>query len=84
MLVVKNAGAEGELSSPVSSASDTRFGVVVILDTWSDADCYYALHNIAGIVNEKGNVLGMIPHPECACEGFIGGCDGNLIFEYIA
>lgn len=41
-------------------------------------------HNIAGIVNEEGNVLGMMPHPERACEELIGGCDGNLIFESIA
>jgi phosphoribosylformylglycinamidine synthase len=40
-----------------------------------------SLHNIAGIVNEKGNVLGMMPHPERACEELLGGCDGNLIFE---
>ena len=43
-----------------------------------------SLHNIAGIVNEKGNVLGMMPHPERACEELLGGCDGNLIFESMA
>ncbi|MBF8265577.1 MAG: Phosphoribosylformylglycinamidine synthase subunit PurQ [Dehalococcoidia bacterium] len=40
-----------------------------------------ALHNIAGIVNKQGNVLGMMPHPERACEAILGGEDGRLIFE---
>ena len=40
-----------------------------------------SLHNIAGIINEKGNVLGMMPHPERACEEILGGSDGNFIFE---
>ena len=32
--------------------------------------------NIAGITNEKGNVLGLMPHPERACDESIGGIDG--------
>jgi len=42
-----------------------------------------AMHNIAGIVNKKGNVLGMMPHPERACEPLLGSSDGNLIWESI-
>ena len=40
-----------------------------------------SLHNIAGITNKKGNVLGMMPHPERVCEEIIGGIDGRSIFE---
>ncbi len=40
-----------------------------------------ALHNIASIINKQGNVLGMMPHPERACEAILGGEDGRLIFE---
>ncbi len=36
--------------------------------------------NIAGIINERGNVLGMMPHPERSCESLLGSADGNLIF----
>lgn len=36
--------------------------------------------NIAGIVNEGGNVLGMMPHPERAGEAITGGADGNRIW----
>ena len=42
-----------------------------------------SLDNIAGIVNKKGNVLGMMPHPERACEALLGSIDGNLIWESI-
>ena len=37
--------------------------------------------NIAGIVNQEGNVLGMMPHPERCCEPVVGGTDGRVIFE---
>jgi phosphoribosylformylglycinamidine synthase len=42
-----------------------------------------SLHNIAGIMNKKGNVLGMMPHPERACEPLLGSSDGNIIWESI-
>ncbi len=37
--------------------------------------------NIAGIINRRGNVLGMMPHPERAGEDLVGGTDGNRIWE---
>jgi phosphoribosylformylglycinamidine synthase len=39
--------------------------------------------NIAGIMNEAGNVLGLMPHPERAGEELVGGCDGNLIWRSV-
>ena len=42
-----------------------------------------SVDNIAGIVNTKGNVLGMMPHPERCCEQVVGGTDGALIFNSI-
>ena len=42
-----------------------------------------ALHNIAGIVNEGGNVLGMMPHPERACEAILGSQDGLFLFQSV-
>ncbi|MBB6097356.1 phosphoribosylformylglycinamidine synthase [Deinobacterium chartae] len=38
-------------------------------------------NNIAGILNERGNVLGMMPHPERAAEALLGGTDGRGLFE---
>ncbi len=40
-----------------------------------------SVHNIAGIVNRERNVLGMMPHPERACEDLLGGSDGNFLFR---
>ena len=35
-----------------------------------------SISDIAGITNDKGNVLGLMPHPERACDKSIGGIDG--------
>jgi phosphoribosylformylglycinamidine synthase len=40
--------------------------------------------SIAGIVNEAGNVLGMMPHPERAVEGVLGSTDGLGLFRSLA
>ncbi|NRD77681.1 phosphoribosylformylglycinamidine synthase subunit PurQ [Bacillus sp. BRMEA1] len=42
-----------------------------------------SLADIAGIVNEKGNVLGMMPHPERAVDELLGGADGLKLFQSI-
>jgi len=42
-----------------------------------------SLHAIAGICNERRNVVGMMPHPERACESALGGTDGLVILESI-
>jgi phosphoribosylformylglycinamidine synthase subunit PurQ / glutaminase len=39
-----------------------------------------ALHNIAGITNKAGNVVGLMPHPEHALEAMLGGEDGRKLF----
>ena len=38
-------------------------------------------HDIAGIMNAAGNVLGLMPHPERAAEGVLGSTDGLGVFE---
>jgi phosphoribosylformylglycinamidine synthase subunit PurQ / glutaminase len=40
-----------------------------------------SLDNIAGIINEEGTVLGLMPHPERAAESAMGGTDGLLLFH---
>ncbi len=40
-----------------------------------------SVNNIAGIVNAKGNVLGLMPHPENLIEKAHGGDDGRALFE---
>jgi phosphoribosylformylglycinamidine synthase subunit PurQ / glutaminase len=50
-----------------------------------DADEWWSpngsMHAIAGIVNDAGNVLGMMPHPERAVDSLLGSADGLGIFE---
>lgn len=43
-----------------------------------------SLENIAGIINKKGNVLGMMPHPERVCDPILGNNAGADIFNSIA
>ncbi len=40
-----------------------------------------SLNNIAGITNRRGNVLGLMPHPERAAEEILGSADGLPLFE---
>jgi phosphoribosylformylglycinamidine synthase I len=42
-----------------------------------------SMHDIAGILNEGGNVLGMMPHPERAVDPLLGAADGLPLFESI-
>lgn len=47
----------------------------------SSADPNGSMRGIAGIVNERGNVLGLMPHPERAAEAIVGSADGVALFE---
>src|SRR5262252_8425371 len=42
-----------------------------------------SVHAIAGLCNETRNVVGMMPHPERACEALLGGVDGRSIFDSV-
>jgi phosphoribosylformylglycinamidine synthase subunit PurQ / glutaminase len=42
-----------------------------------------SVDNIAGILNRRGNVLGMMPHPERAMESVLGNTDGKILFDSI-
>jgi phosphoribosylformylglycinamidine (FGAM) synthase-like amidotransferase family enzyme len=42
-----------------------------------------SLHNIAGITNKKGNVLGMMPHPERVCEEILSAIGGAMLFQSV-
>ena len=43
-----------------------------------------SLGDIAGILNESRNVLGMMPHPERAADAVLGGTDGRALFDALA
>ena len=47
----------------------------------ANADPNGSMRGIAGIVNDRGNVLGLMPHPERAAEAIVGSDDGVALFE---
>ena len=42
-----------------------------------------SLANIAGICNDERNVVGLMPHPERACESALGSADGLVLFDSV-
>jgi phosphoribosylformylglycinamidine synthase subunit PurQ / glutaminase len=54
-----------------------------IVFTYEGVNPNGSIENIAGITNEKGNVLGMMPHPERAVDSLLGGADGLKLFQSI-
>jgi len=43
-----------------------------------------SVHNIAGICNRQRNVVGLMPHPERACEASLGSDDGRVVLASVA
>ncbi|MBT2684501.1 phosphoribosylformylglycinamidine synthase subunit PurQ [Bacillus sp. ISL-37] len=54
-----------------------------IVFTYNGENPNGSLENIAGIINKRGNVLGMMPHPERAVDELLGGADGLKLFKSI-
>ena len=52
-------------------------------DAAPDANPNGSLNDIAGICNEARNVVGLMPHPERACESVLGSADGLVMFESV-
>lgn len=82
----------GEISLPVAHAEGNYLCDDDTLKTLNDNEQIVfrykenpngSLENIAGIMNKKGNVLGMMPHPERACEEIVKGTDGRKLFESV-
>lgn len=48
-----------------------------------DANPNGSMSNIAGLINEKGNVVGLMPHPERCSDGALGHTDGKKFFQSI-
>ncbi len=48
-----------------------------------DANPNGSINNIAGICSEARNVVGLMPHPERACESVVGSADGLVLFQSV-
>jgi phosphoribosylformylglycinamidine synthase len=53
-------------------------------DVTTEANPNGSLDNIAGVLSEGRNVLGMMPHPDRSSEALLGSADGLLLFESMA
>ena len=82
------AHAEGRFYAPQSELNQLKANRQIIF-TYCDAEGAVTPEsnvngsacNIAGIQNKRGNVFGMMPHPERAAEAELGNMDGRLLFE---
>ena len=50
-------------------------------ETNKDSNPNGSSNNIAGILNKKKNILGMMPHPERLIDPILSGEDGSLLFK---
>lgn len=82
-----NHGEGNYFADPDTLAALNARGQVVLRYCTPDGDVDPAaapngsVENIAGIVNQTGNVVGLMPHPERCCEAILGSEDGRFIFR---
>jgi phosphoribosylformylglycinamidine synthase len=57
-----------------------RVGADPNADEWNPNG---SVNGIAGICSQARNVVGMMPHPERACEALLGGVDGKVILDSV-
>lgn len=88
------AAAESSLEIPVKHgegcyvASDSTLAELErerrVVFRYADGAPNGALHDIAGVANRGGNVVGLMPHPEHAVDPLLGSTDGQVLFRSAA
>jgi phosphoribosylformylglycinamidine synthase I len=78
------AHADGNYFADPATLQRLEDGGRVVFRYAEDTNPNGSLHDIAGIANGRGNVLGMMPHPEDLTDEAHGGLDGVPLFESIA
>jgi phosphoribosylformylglycinamidine synthase subunit PurQ / glutaminase len=79
-IVIKN-GEGGYVAD--ADTLDRLEGEGRVVARYLDVNPNGSLRDIAGITNEHGNVVGLMPHPERACEAALGSADGLVLFESV-
>jgi phosphoribosylformylglycinamidine synthase len=79
---------EGNYTAPPDVLADLEAADRVVLrychpdgTVSDDANPNGSDHNVAGIANQRGNVAGLMPHPERASADVLGSTDGNVLLE---
>jgi phosphoribosylformylglycinamidine synthase I len=84
------AHGEGNYFAPAETIAELEAGGRIVFryanlagEATERANPNGALDNIAGICNEARNIVGLMPHPERACETLVGSADGLVVFESV-
>jgi phosphoribosylformylglycinamidine synthase I len=76
--------AEDEVLDKLEDSNRIVFRYVDVLgEATATANPNGSARNIAGIINDGGNVIGLMPHPERAMDERLGSCDGIALFESV-
>jgi len=85
------AHAEGNYTCDAETLAELRREDRVVLrycdaggQTTDESNPNGSLDSIAGVCNRARNVVGMMPHPERACEDLLGSADGRGVFRSLA
>ena len=69
---------------PIRQTLDRLEGEGQVVFRYLDGNPNGSLHDIAGVTNERGNVVGLMPHPEHNVEELTGPSqDGRLFFDSV-
>ncbi|MGB9613601.1 MAG: phosphoribosylformylglycinamidine synthase subunit PurQ [Candidatus Margulisiibacteriota bacterium] len=80
ILTIPIAHGEGNYTCDVKTLKELKVNKQIAF-TYYGENPNGSVANIAGIFNQRRNVLGMMPHPERASEAILGSKDGLLIFQ---
>lgn len=80
LLRIPVAHGEGCFFADEGTLRDLNANRQVVL-RYVDSNPNGSVQDIAGICNREGNVFGLMPHPDRACEARLGSVDGAMIFE---
>ncbi len=74
------AHGEGRFQCSLNTLNQLKENDSIALQ-YTDGNPNGSIENIAGITNSEGNIFGLMPHPERACDSMTGGIDGKRILE---
>lgn len=80
VLTIPIAHGEGNYYCDDETLADLKANNQIVF-TYASENPNGSIDNIAGIINKRGNVLGMMPHPERAVEDVLGSSDGLRFFK---
>lgn len=83
-VAARYCGNSGDISHSISSDEtrvDTADSMDMTIEAGGDVNPNGSVNRIAGVTNEQGNVVGLMPHPERAADSLVGGEDGLVILR---